>query len=401
MFAKLKKRGRLTLRRKVVNREVVPTASKSKKVSLFALSNTTTSEINEINRTKRVAFLKGGIQRTDLLKKASKGNINSGWSFSSISLPTNGRIDVACDLLLDAYNTLNIDQSKIVDETYLRAAIRSFILEVASKYGNSAFHNFAHAVDVAQLMSFTIKKYFKKRVQNSELFYLVIAALCHDLGHIGVTTSTLKNLHVLDNTETLEDFHIAETLNIFNNPKISLLSENILDSKYKDELEHYCVELIQATDINKCHQYLNAAKHYAKSHQPKRNSKLPMEYLAILMKVSDLANVTRDFSDSSVWGEKLKVEMRAETEFNESFKIPKFLNTYEKLQLVQQEVFVLQRRIKKNEFELHKGLANNTLTFMSSAVLPIFEVLPDICPTFAKDYQQRVKENERRWRTLL
>lgn len=394
MFKKLKNK-RWTLGKKL-NRSNLGYESPNQKRSRFGTSFASTEAI-ESKRSKREAFLIGGKPR-DLRKIVSKTDIHRTWDFSSISLTPNGLIDAACELLLEGYIELNKVQKLNVSDKLIRAAIRSFILDVEKGYSKSCFHNFAHAVDVAQLMFTLITQFFYERIKKEELFYLLIAALCHDLGHIGVTTPTLQKLECLNDNGSLEDFHTAETLALFQNNDLSLFSPRLLKKKYFSELKTYCRILIDATDISKCDIFLKAAQQ--KAQETTFQDNLPMEHLCILMKISDLANVTRSFKDSFKWGEYLKIEFTSEKLFNETFSLPKSLTKKEILKLVKQEVFVFQRQIRDDKANLRKDLAKNTLKFMEFAVKPIFEVLPEISPLLSVAYERRVSENEKTWRHM-
>ena len=77
--------------------------------------------------------------------------------------------------------------------------------------------------------------FLKNRMTLWDIFGTYVAAVCHDLGHMGMNNAwyinTAGNLALLyDDQSVLENFHIAETFRILNNAQNNWMSSFVFHS---------------------------------------------------------------------------------------------------------------------------------------------------------------------------
>ena len=85
---------------------------------------------------------------------------------------------------LDIIEVFNIDEKKL----------RLFIIDVKSNYNENPYHNFRHAVDVAQFVyCFLLLPKLKDFFTVLEKFAILTSALCHDLDHPGLNNTFQVN----------------------------------------------------------------------------------------------------------------------------------------------------------------------------------------------------------------
>lgn len=353
----------------------------------------------EINVTGKLST-KGRGNRPNLAQ-LRPDNIHSEWMFSVFSLKAKGLKQAACEMIFDMYEVMNADvvKNKIKCED-LKVAIKSFVDKVYSEYHKSNFHNFAHAVDVTQLMYFLLNRYFKKRVTKFEGFYLMIICLCHDISHPGAGTKFLNQFEILEGERTLEMFHIEKTIALITSEEMDLFSPSFLLPARRKELIQYTKKLIDATDILKHQSYIDAVSEA-------KTGSLPIENIAILIKVSDLANVVRTASDGHSWAENLAVEMRAESLYKDlpaNLRDSSLVNLQPnaKFKTIQRQLCELQRQVREQQSEnLNNTLPKDTLWFINTFAKPLGDVLKDkIDENAGNAYLGRLNESMRYWARL-
>jgi cAMP-specific phosphodiesterase 4 len=118
------------------------------------------------------------------------------------------------------------------------------------------YHNFYHAVDVAQSIFVFLSKY---EIWNSlrplECVSLFIAALCHDLEHPGLNNAYQINAVtsaavIYNDNSVLENLHCARTFQLLKEPENDVLRE--FTGAQKKETRRIIIMTILATDMT-CH----------------------------------------------------------------------------------------------------------------------------------------------------
>ncbi|XP_049824772.1 cAMP and cAMP-inhibited cGMP 3',5'-cyclic phosphodiesterase 10A isoform X2 [Aethina tumida] len=133
---------------------------------------------------------------------------------------------------------------EIIGEEFLdMQVLMRFVLTVRKMYRNNPYHNFEHGFTVTHCMYNMLirNKGIFSQIENSAL---MIAALCHDIDHRGLTNNFLKltgdNLALLYEESIMENHHIQVTMMILNDCPILIdLSENdrqVLLREIKDNI---------------------------------------------------------------------------------------------------------------------------------------------------------------------
>lgn len=85
---------------------------------------------------------------------------------------------------LDLVGALNIRKSEMLD----------FIIDVEKGYYNTSYHSFLHAVDVVVVLYYMLTDLgAAKYISSLDAICLLIAGLCHDIGHVSVY---IDSIHV-------------------------------------------------------------------------------------------------------------------------------------------------------------------------------------------------------------
>jgi HD superfamily phosphohydrolase len=58
-----------------------------------------------------------------------------------------------------------------------------FLIDVANKYTEAVYHTFYHAVDIVTMLYY-LSHDLNASLTNIDLSFLMVAALCHDIGHV-------------------------------------------------------------------------------------------------------------------------------------------------------------------------------------------------------------------------
>lgn len=107
-----------------------------------------------------------------------------------------------------------------------------FITQIYNRYDRKVqYHNDLHGSDVAQHLNVLLNQGFLKKAQlnDADTLSLLVAALCHDVGHDGfnnryhvITESHLYQCY--GDQGILESMHAAQTLKLLNDNEYDFLS---------------------------------------------------------------------------------------------------------------------------------------------------------------------------------
>jgi len=117
-----------------------------------------------------------------------------------------------------------------------------FIPEVYKLYHNNPYNNFKHAFVVFR-NSYLIYRKIKHQIELTklELFSLLIAALCHDIDHPGITNKNAKKI--------LEEHHVSVV--------ISLMSKHNIMDRFDDIKRPEIIQIISDLILSTNMQYHN------------------------------------------------------------------------------------------------------------------------------------------------
>merc|ERR1712048_683242 len=131
----------------------------------------------------------------------------------------------------------------------------TFVTSAEEHYPANPFHNFSHALDVVYSVALNMELVDANRFLSEVMqFCLMIAAIGHDLGHIGVNNQFLiETSHELavtyNDRSPLENMHCSKLFQILSKTEANILSEVDKDS-YK-EMRQMIINAILHTDVTK------------------------------------------------------------------------------------------------------------------------------------------------------
>jgi hypothetical protein len=287
-------------------------------------------------------------------------------------------------------NNLNLDKDFFDKIDKIKLYI--FIKKVANFYNdNNSFHNFSHATNVVNFIYLIIKTSdINKYVDKQNLFALMISALIHDIDHPGNTNKFEINSksflsRIYNDNSILENYHCFLGFYLMELPSINLLNK-LSDNEYKN-FRKIIIKSVLATDLT-YHKELLIELYQLNDYiiKIKENNINNINYLKLdlsdqitlckgLISAADLSNPTKSYDQCFVNVSKLQNE---------------FSNQIIKESL--DNLLISNYLLCKND----KDLFLNELHFCDDIVLPLYQILCLILPTF--DYLiNKIKSNADIW----
>jgi len=137
----------------------------------------------------------------------------------------------------------------------LNQKLRNFLTAVEAGYHNNHYHNSFHAADVTSSTVFLIINGlgFCGKVSNIDIFGLVVAALCHDIGHPGLNNSFLISRQdalamIYNDKSVLENMHAFRTFQILRTKSCNIHSK--LSQTDVKVFKKIVIDSIIATDLS-------------------------------------------------------------------------------------------------------------------------------------------------------
>ena len=192
------------------------------------------------------------------------------------------------------------------------ATFKKFLLKVRSQYiSKNPYHNFYHGFDVTQTVySFLTTGQGAKFLNSIEIFGLLIASLCHDVGHFGLNNlylmTTGHELAIRYNDQSvLENYHCSLTFTILNDPEYNIFKN--LDRSTYTSLRKLIVGCILATDLSKHMEFHNKFQSILDNFQ-KDNADHRTLLMQLLIKTADISNPAKPFPIARYWADMVQEE---------------------------------------------------------------------------------------------
>mmetsp|Transcript_125668 Transcript_125668/g.391306 ORF Transcript_125668/g.391306 Transcript_125668/m.391306 type:complete len:889 (-) Transcript_125668:155-2821(-) len=170
--------------------------------------------------------------------------------FDTLELSKECGISIATYIITSSQGSSAWVHSNIIDSKLLR-----FVAAVEGKYKDNPFHNFAHGVDVlhtvAQFFSLVNSEGF---ISETMQFWMMIAAIAHDVGHIGVNNAYLvETSHELalkyNDRSPMENMHCALLFKLASEPEADIFSQ--IEKPLYKEMRKGIISVILHTDMAK------------------------------------------------------------------------------------------------------------------------------------------------------
>lgn len=173
-------------------------------------------------------------------------------TFNALDIPADALRAVAFCLMVSSNGCGEFIKSE-VEEPRLSCFLRA----VQNEYPANPFHNFNHAVDVLATVSrHMLRGRALKFLSEAQQFVVLISAISHDLGHLGVNNSYLLEVsHELaltyNDLSPLENMHCAKLFNITADSEQNIFSKISKANKGSFKaMRKEIIESILATDVS-------------------------------------------------------------------------------------------------------------------------------------------------------
>jgi len=173
------------------------------------------------------------------------------WFFNALDLP-----DEVPGHVVATYIVLSAEGSSVWTRSNVQEShLFKFMTAVESKYLKNPFHNFSHALDVLYAVA-----WFTKVVEahcfltEVSQFWLMVAAIGHDLGHLGVNNQYLvETSHELalkyNDRSPLENMHCARLFQVVSDPESNIFAQ--VEKDLYQEMRKGIITAILFTDVTK------------------------------------------------------------------------------------------------------------------------------------------------------
>jgi len=273
--------------------------------------------------------------------------------------------------LFDIMTTFGVSNEKLF----------KFLSEVKNKYKKVPYHNWRHAVDVMQFVSYEVLVgNLDSTLTKNEIFGLLIASLCHDLDHDGF--SNIFNVKaetplgiLFKNQSVMETHHCAEAITILSVEDTNLFS-NLSSHDYKS-MWNLIIQLILATDMAKHFDIIATFNDKVDSNQfSMDNPNDKLLFLQMLIKCGDVSNVSRPFEMANKWCDDLCEEFfrQGDLEQTAGMEYTSPLNDRE-----------------------HLNKPKSQIGFYDAVCLPMFQAVAKVAPRLSVNVNQ-VESNLHQWK---
>ncbi|KAK3276227.1 hypothetical protein CYMTET_15687 [Cymbomonas tetramitiformis] len=228
------------------------------------------------------------------------------WGFDTLAHPT----DDLLAIVTEVFDYLELP----VRFGIPRDVLLRFLEQVAERYNENPYHNFSHAVDVAQItLALLVRGEAIDLFTELDVFVLITAAVCHDVDHPGLNNSYLVNTrHPLatqyNDSSVLEKYHLDVTGSLLADSQTDIFCG--LSHSERLEAWNSLQQIILATDMalhkeitDEFRERLGSGSMLSRRRQHDRLLGLKM-----VMKCADLGNVTRPWEVGMPWSHKLAEE---------------------------------------------------------------------------------------------
>ena len=181
-----------------------------------------------------------------------------------------------------------------------------FLSSVRDYYKKVPYHNWRHAVDVTQFITYElIVSGMEKIFSRFELFGLIVAAICHDINHDGFTNVYNEKAEtplgiLFKNQSVMETHHCAVTIDIITKEETNLF-EHLNPAEYKS-MWGLLIQLVLVTDMAKHFSFLKEFNEkFDKGNFNLDTQENRITIMQLLLKCADISNVSRPFDLADKW----------------------------------------------------------------------------------------------------
>eukprot|EP00636_Phaeomonas_parva_P008562 CAMPEP_0118857736 /NCGR_PEP_ID=MMETSP1163-20130328/4702_1 /TAXON_ID=124430 /ORGANISM="Phaeomonas parva, Strain CCMP2877" /LENGTH=739 /DNA_ID=CAMNT_0006791075 /DNA_START=388 /DNA_END=2607 /DNA_ORIENTATION=- len=272
------------------------------------------------------------------------------------------------------------------------ADLRGFIMSIYNNYHNELpFHNFKHGFSTMQS---TYKMVFdcaslRDKVSEVQRFALVLAAMCHDVGHPGVNNGYLVNsgdpiAFQHNDDAVLERYHAALTFSIAHRAGNDIFA-TFDTSKYR-EVRRTLIEAVLNTDMSRhfglVEMMMSRAASSSWNDTVEECHRKQNEALVIkaVVHVADLSGQAQPWALANAWGDRVLKEFAIQAQAEVENELP--------------------RTPFMHGLDTEIARANLQQGFVANIVLPLWKCMAALAPE-VKCFEENAKDNIRRYKQIL
>jgi hypothetical protein len=204
--------------------------------------------------------------------------------------------------------------------------ISAFFRKVKTSYNDLPYHNFQHAISAMHysyklVQAASLVQYLEK----SDLFALIVGALCHDIGHRGynsafeVTTRSELALRYND-CSPLENHHCAQTFEIALSSGGHCNIFKDMSAEFYTHVRKVMVASILGTDMKHHGDHVKTAKEFDPTTDERGDRAIVIS--GLVMHAADIANPFMPPDISRRWGDVLCQEFTKQVEAERQLSLP-------------------------------------------------------------------------------
>ncbi|XP_066586223.1 cGMP-specific 3',5'-cyclic phosphodiesterase [Prorops nasuta] len=351
-----------------------------------------------------------GIHNTQMYESACKLMAKQKVALECLSYHATASNEDALKLTTDAiptaekYNLFSFTfiDFDLSDEDTCRATIRMFkqcnliqkfhipydvlcrwILSVKKNYRPVKYHNWRHALNVAQTMFAMLKTgKMEQFMTDIEILGLLVACLCHDLDHRGTNnafqTKTESPLAILYSTSTMEHHHFDQCVMILNSDSNNIFQSLSMEDyrKVMRVVENAILSTDLAMYFKKKSKFMELIDDGEFDWQSEEKKEL---LCGMMMTACDVSAIAKP------WEVQHRVAKLVADEFFDQGDL-------ERLQLNQQPVAMMDRERRDELPQMQVG-------FIDDICLPLYKVLSETFPWIMPLYEGTL-DNRKHWQDL-
>jgi GAF domain-containing protein len=260
----------------------------------------------------------------------------------------------------------------------------TFLFKLRSMYNEPPYHNWIHAVDVLQYFCYQIKTcHFDENLTRLELLAICVAGIAHDAGHEGfnniynVNSETPLGILFKDQS-VMETFHCTVIVRIMSQQECNLF--HAISGPDIKRIWTWIIRMILSTDMAHHFKLVKQANDTLDAGPINlANPTHRLMAMTMLMKVSDISNVSRPFEIADKWSDVLCEEFwrQGDMELAQGLPISSPLNI--------------------------RGAGNKPkgqIGFYNFVCIPLYQAIARIFPELEVNLDA-VKSNLMRWKQIL
>ncbi|OHS93287.1 3'5'-cyclic nucleotide phosphodiesterase family protein [Tritrichomonas foetus] len=268
---------------------------------------------------------------------------------------------------------------KISSETFFR-----FVYAIRKTYNSVPYHNWVHACDVTEYVSYELKTAKADEVYTPmELFALLTSAVCHDANHDGF--NNIYNLKaetplgiLFKDQSVMETHHCSIAIGVLTKEECNIFAS--LEQSDVKWMWNTIIKLILATDMAHHFKLVKTATELVDGNEfDFKKDDCRILSMQLLLKTADISNVSRPFTLADRWCDVLNEEFfrQGDNEKKQGIDLTSPLNDRE-----------------------NSDKPKSQIGFYNFICIPLYQVIAKIFPDLAVNLNS-LKSNLEVWKAMI